>query len=218
MNKFEVLNAIREIGVVPVIRINDLDNARNAVEAMILGGIKIFEVTMTVPNAISLIDELSKREGLVVGAGTVLDPETAGECIDAGAAFVVSPSTNIDTVAYCNERQTAVMPGALTPTEIVNAWEAGADIVKVFPAGSLGGPKYIRSLKGPLPHIKMMPTGGVSIDSVADYLLSGAEAVGVGSELVDVRAVEEGRLDELTGAAKAYLQAVEKARASLKAG
>jgi 2-dehydro-3-deoxyphosphogluconate aldolase / (4S)-4-hydroxy-2-oxoglutarate aldolase len=148
----------------------------------------------------------------LIGAGSVLDPETARECISAGAQFIVSPATNFDTILYCNETEIVVMPGALTPTEIVNAWDAGADFVKVFPADSMGGARYLRSLKAPLPEIRLIPTGGVSQATAADFIRAGAEAVGVGADLVDLKAVREGRADDITNAAKKYLEIVAVAR------
>jgi 2-dehydro-3-deoxyphosphogluconate aldolase/(4S)-4-hydroxy-2-oxoglutarate aldolase len=167
---------------------------------------------MTVPGAVELIARLSEREDLLIGAGSILDPETARECIAAGAQFIVSPATNFDTILYCNETEIVVMPGALTPTEVVNAWDAGADFVKVFPADSMGGAKYLRSLKAPLPDIKLIPTGGVSQSTAAEFIRAGAAAIGVGADLVDLKAVREGRPGDITGAAKKYLEIVAEAR------
>ena len=168
---------------------------------------------MTVPNAVALILQLTTgREDLLIGAGSVLDPEQARDCINAGAKFIVSPTTNFDTIEYCNEKEIVVMPGALTPTEILNASEAGADIVKVFPADSMGGAKYLRSLKAPMPHLKLIPTGGVDQSTAADFIKAGAEAVGVGADLVDLKAIREKRAVDITAAAKKYSAIVREAR------
>jgi 2-dehydro-3-deoxyphosphogluconate aldolase/(4S)-4-hydroxy-2-oxoglutarate aldolase len=212
MNKPEVIARIREIGVIPVIRASSSEEALAVIEAIVAGGITAIEITMTVPGAVELITQLSSRDELLLGAGSVLDPETARECIDAGARFIVSPATNFDTILYCNETETVIMPGALTPTEIVNAWDAGADIVKVFPADSMGGAKYLKSLKAPLPQIKLVPTGGVDQTTAADFIRAGAEAVGVGADLVDLKAVREGRAADITNAARKYLEIVRAAR------
>jgi len=214
MSKEDVIARIRECGVLPVIRASSKEEARSVIDAIAAGGVSTIEVTMTVPNAMALIAELSvEREDLLIGAGSVLEPETARECIAAGAQFIVSPSTNFDTILYCNEFETVVMPGALTPTEIVNAWDAGADMVKVFPADSLGGAKYLRSLKAPLPHLRLVPTGGVDQTTAAEFIKAGAEAIGVGADLVDLKAVREGRANMLTTAARKYLEIVAAARA-----
>jgi 2-dehydro-3-deoxyphosphogluconate aldolase / (4S)-4-hydroxy-2-oxoglutarate aldolase len=214
MSKEDVIARISECGVLPVIRASSKEEARSVIDAIAAGGVSTIEVTMTVPNAMALIAELSvEREDLLIGAGSVLEPETARECIAAGARFIVSPSTNFDTILYCNEFETVVMPGALTPTEIVNAWDAGADMVKVFPADSLGGAKYLRSLKAPLPHLRLVPTGGVDQTTAAEFIKAGAEAIGVGADLVDLKAVREGRANMLTTAARKYLEIVAAARA-----
>jgi 2-dehydro-3-deoxyphosphogluconate aldolase/(4S)-4-hydroxy-2-oxoglutarate aldolase len=196
-----------------VIRASSKEEALAVIEAMAAGGITTIEITMTVPDAIDLIASLSStRDDLLIGAGSVLDPETARECIAAGAQFIVSPATNFDTILYCNETEIVVMPGALTPTEIVNAWDAGADFVKVFPADSMGGAKYLRSVKAPLPDIKLIPTGGVNQFTAAEFIKAGAEAIGVGADLVDLVAIREGRASDITSAAKKYLEIVKGAR------
>ena len=212
MNKDEVIARIRSSGVVPVIRASSKEEALAVIEAVVAGGITTIEVTMTVPNGVDLIDDLSGREELMIGAGSVLDPETARDCIDAGAKFVISPATNFDTIVYCNEAETVVMPGALTPTEIQNAWDAGADIVKVFPIDAMGGAKYLKSLKAPLPHLRLIPTGGISQSNAADFIKAGAEAIGVGADLCDLAAIREGRAGDITEAAKKYLEIVAGAR------
>lgn len=213
MTKAETISRITSGGVIPVIRASSREEALAVIEAIAAGGVTTIEITMTVPSAVELIRQLSdKRDDLLIGAGSVLDPETARECIDGGAKFIVSPATNFDTVLYCNEKEIVVMPGGLTPTEIANAWEAGADFVKVFPADSMGGAKYLRSLKAPLPDIKLIPTGGVTQETAADFIRAGAEAIGVGSDLVDLNAIRDGRASEITTAAKKYLEIVAEAR------
>lgn len=215
MSKNEVIEKIVAGGVIPVIRADSASEARLCIDALIAGGITVIEVTMTVPGAVDLITALATDVGddILIGAGTVLDEETASECIAAGAKFIVSPATNFDVIQYCVDSEIVVMPGALTPTEVVNAWEAGADFVKVFPAGSVGGPNYLRSLKAPLPHIKLIPTGGVSQANAADFIRAGAEAVGVGADLVDPNAVRQGQVASITENAQKYLSIVREARA-----
>lgn len=212
MNKDEIISRITSSGVIPVIRASSKEEALAVIDAIAAGGITTIEVTMTVPGAIELMGTLSTRDDLLIGAGSVLDPETARECIAAGAQFIVSPATNFDTILYCNESEIVVMPGALTPTEIVNAWDGGADFVKVFPADSMGGAKYLRSLKAPLPQIKLIPTGGVNQSTAAEFIKAGAEAVGVGADLVNLAAIREGRAGDITNAAEKYLEIVREAR------
>jgi 2-dehydro-3-deoxyphosphogluconate aldolase/(4S)-4-hydroxy-2-oxoglutarate aldolase len=213
MNKTDVISRIVTGGVIPVIRASSQEEALAVIEAIAAGGITTIEVTMTVPNSIELIAKLStERDDLLVGAGSVLDPEMARECIAAGAEFIVSPATDFDTIVLCNETETVVIPGALTPTEIVNAWDAGADFVKVFPADSMGGAKYLRSLKAPLPHIRLFATGGVTQTTAADFIKAGAEAIGVGADLADLKAIREGRASEITAAARKYVEIVAEAR------
>src|SRR6266849_4919488 len=219
MNKTEVIQRIKEIGVIPVVRASSEEEAISVVEAIKAGGLPLLEITMTVPGAVQVIEELVKRFGddAIVGAGTVLDAETARTCIDAGAQFIVSPAINLETIAFCRERNVTVMPGALTPTEIVQAWNAGADLVKVFPAGALGGASYIKSLKAPLPQIELVPTGGVTLANAAGFIEAGAAALGVGTDLVDISAIRAGQPEKITHAARAFLEVVRKARA-LEAG
>lgn len=211
-NKTEIISEIERVGVLPVVRAGSLEEARAVIEAVCAGGLTIIEVTMTVPGAVGLIRELSARDDLLVGAGTVLGPETAAACVEAGAKFIISPALNLDTITYCREHDIVVMPGALTPTEVVTAWHAGADFVKVFPAGAMGGAGYLRSLKAPLPHIKLIPTGGVSLATAADFIRAGASAIGVGADLVDLSAIREGRGQEITANARKYLEIVSEAR------
>jgi 2-dehydro-3-deoxyphosphogluconate aldolase/(4S)-4-hydroxy-2-oxoglutarate aldolase len=217
MNKTEVLQRIHETGLIPVVRAESAELAVQAVEAIKAGGIHVLEVTMTVPGAIGVIEQLTKMFGdeTLVGAGTVLDPETAKQCIEAGAQFVVSPALNEDTIAFCRNREIAVFPGALTPTEVVKAWKAGADAVKVFPASAVGGASYLKSLKAPLPQIELIPTGGVSLTTAAGFIAAGAFALGVGADLVDVKAIQSGNPQKVTEAARAYLAVVDEARRSI---
>jgi 2-dehydro-3-deoxyphosphogluconate aldolase/(4S)-4-hydroxy-2-oxoglutarate aldolase len=214
MDKQAVLARIREVGLIPVVRARSAEEAAVAAQAIREGGVPILEITLTVPGAIPLIEALARRFGdeVLVGAGTVLDAESARAVILAGARFVVSPALNLDTIACCRSYDVAVFPGALTPTEVVTAWRAGADMVKVFPAGALGGASYIKSLKAPLPQIELVPTGGVSLKTAGDFIRAGAAALGVGADLVDLAAVREGRAAELTERAQGYVEAVRQAR------
>src|SRR5205085_30903 len=215
MTKSEVVRQIRETGVIPVVPANSAAEAMRAIDAIREGGIAILEITMTVPSAVNVIEEVSARYGseALVGAGTVLDPETAKACISAGARFVVSPSLDLETIAFCRAQEVVVMPGALTPTEVVQAWTAGADFVKVFPAGAVGGASYIKALKAPLPQIELVPTGGVSLKTAADFIRAGASALGVGADLVDTKALSEGRADLITERARQFIEIVRAARA-----
>src|SRR5947208_1300181 len=215
MNKSQVLKRIREIGVIPVVRASSPEEAIQVVEAIKAGGLPVLEITMTVPGAVHVIEELVKRfDDAIVGAGTVLDAKTARACIDAGAKFIVSPALNLETIACCRELDVTVMPGALTPTEIVSAWNAGADFVKVFPCGAMGGASYIKSLKAPLPQIELVPTGGVTLATAASFIEAGAAAIGVGADLVDVKAIRAGQPEKITEAARAYVEEVRAARMS----
>ena len=214
MTRAETCARIEAIGIVPVIRAASPELALRAAEAVLAGGISVFEITMTVPDAPAVIKTLVARLGAraVVGAGTVLDAEAAARCIDAGAAFVVSPGFDPATVAAAHARGVPAMPGALTPTEVIAAWKAGADMVKIFPASAVGGPKYLRALRGPLPDVKLLPTGGVNAATAADYIAAGAAALGVGSELVDPAALARGDDAVLTARARELLTAVSAAR------
>lgn len=214
MNKSEVIQTIKEIGLLPVVRAASADEAMGVIDAIKEGGVSVLEITMTVPNAVRVMEEVSARYGsdVLVGAGTVLDPETARACILAGAKFVVSPALNTDTIALCRRYGVAVMPGALTPTEVVTAWTAGADFVKVFPANAMGGASYLKALKAPLPQIELIPTGGVSLTTAADFIKAGASALGVGTDLVDVKALRAGQANLITERAKQFLEIVREAR------
>jgi 2-dehydro-3-deoxyphosphogluconate aldolase/(4S)-4-hydroxy-2-oxoglutarate aldolase len=213
MQKAEVLKSLRGIGLVPVLRAESEDQALQLASAIAAGGVTVLEVTMTVPGAIRVMGRLAKeRPDILIGAGTVLDPETARMCILEGAQFVVSPALNLKTIDMCHRYGVAVLPGALTPTEIVTAWEAGADVVKVFPASALGGAKYLKSIKAPLPQVELIPTGGVSQATAAEFLEAGAFALGVGADLVDLKAIAKGTPETITENARKYLAIVRSVR------
>jgi 2-dehydro-3-deoxyphosphogluconate aldolase/(4S)-4-hydroxy-2-oxoglutarate aldolase len=197
MTTQEILSAITGIGVVPVVRTRSAESAIRAIEAIYRGGIRAAEITMTVPGAIRALEKLADQFGdrIVLGAGTVLDPETARACMLAGAEFFVTPTLKPATIEMVKRYSKVICPGALTPTEVLTAWEAGADVVKVFPCGNVGGPKYIKALKAPLPHVEMIPTGGVNLETTAEFLKAGACAVAVGGELVDAKTIKEGRYE-----------------------
>jgi 2-dehydro-3-deoxyphosphogluconate aldolase/(4S)-4-hydroxy-2-oxoglutarate aldolase len=217
MNKTEVIRRIRETGLIPVVRAESSDQAVRAVAALKAGGLDILEVTMTVPGAIEVIQALAAEYGdeTLIGAGTVLNPETAQTCIQAGATFIVSPALNEETIKFCRRQDVAIFPGALTPTEVVRAWKLGADAVKVFPAGAVGGASYLKALKAPLPQIELIPTGGVSLKTAADFIKAGAMALGVGADLVDPKALREGNAALLTERAREFLKIVQVTRASI---
>jgi 2-dehydro-3-deoxyphosphogluconate aldolase/(4S)-4-hydroxy-2-oxoglutarate aldolase len=213
MRKEDVLAELRKIGLVPVLRASSVDKALALATAIADGGVTVLEVTMTVPGAIEVMRRLAQeRPDILIGAGTVLDPETARMCILEGAKFVVSPALNIKTIEMCHRYSIAVLPGALTPTEVVTAWQAGADVVKVFPASAMGGAKYLTALKGPLPQVELIPTGGVSLATAHEFLHAGAFALGVGSDLVDAKAMAEGKPEKVTNTAKEYLRIVNEFR------
>ena len=209
----ETTSLLQQLGVVAVIRMKDADKLRGVVDAIAEGGVRAIEITMTVPGAVGLIETLAATlpPEIVVGAGTVTDAGTARAVIDAGARFVVSPVYRPEVVAACHERDVAACPGCFTPTEILDAHEHGADIVKVFPATALG-PQFIKDVRGPLPQVRLMPTGGVSLDNAGDWIRAGAVAVGVGSALLDTKAVEEGRFDVLVNNARRIVASVAAAR------
>jgi 2-dehydro-3-deoxyphosphogluconate aldolase / (4S)-4-hydroxy-2-oxoglutarate aldolase len=211
--------AIIKAGVVPVVRAATADQALKAIEAMYKGGIRAAEVTMTVPGAIRVLERVADEFGdrIILGAGTVLDPETARACMLAGAEFFVTPNLRLSTIEMCKRYSKVICPGALTPTEVVTAWEHGADVIKIFPADCMGGPKYIKALKAPLPHIEMIPTGGVSVETAGAFLKAGACAVAVGGELVNAKLMQEGKYDAIEQRARDILAAVEGARAEMLA-
>jgi len=212
--KENTLSLIREIGLVPIVRAPSAEDAFKAAEAIIEGGIGIAEITMTVPHAIRVMERVAERYGdkALLGAGTILDPETCRAALLAGAQFIVTPSLDVRVIEVAKRYSKAIVPGALTPTEVVTAWQAGADLVKIFPCGPVGGPKYIRALKGPFPHIDFVPTGGVNLETTPEFIKAGATAVAVGGELVDSNALKEGRLDVIAANARKYLDAVRAAR------
>jgi 2-dehydro-3-deoxyphosphogluconate aldolase / (4S)-4-hydroxy-2-oxoglutarate aldolase len=200
----EVVRKIGEIGIIPVVRASTVDEANRAV----------VEITMTVPNAISVIRELAQRHGgdVLIGAGTVTNAEQAESCVRAGAQFLVSPGLAVSVLSVARVHNRLAIPGALTPTELMNAQEQGAQLVKIFPCGSVGGPKYLKSLKAPFPHAQLIPTGGVNPANAAEFIAAGAYALGVGADLVDAAALREGNLEKITTVAKELVQAVATAR------
>jgi 2-dehydro-3-deoxyphosphogluconate aldolase/(4S)-4-hydroxy-2-oxoglutarate aldolase len=193
------------------------EDALKAVEAIVAAGLGIAEIAMTVANALRVMETVAERFGdkVLLGAGTILDPESCRAAMLAGAEFIVTPSLDVRVIELARRYSKPVFPGALTPTEVVAAWQAGADMVKIFPAGPVGGPKYIKALKGPLPQVELVPTGGVNLENTADFIKAGAAAVAVGGELVDVKALKEGKLDIITSNARKFLEAVRAARAAL---
>lgn len=219
MKASDILQFITSAGIVPVVRTSSAESAIQAIDAMYEGGVRAAEITMTVPGAIRALEKVADRFGdkLMLGAGTVLDPETARACMLAGAEFFVTPSLKVATIEMVKRYSKVICPGALTPTEVLTAWEAGADVVKVFPCGNVGGAKYIKALKGPFPQIEMIPTGGVNLETAGDFLKAGACAVAVGGELVDPKLIKESRFDVIAERAKQYLAAIAKARAEIAA-
>ncbi|MGI8992489.1 MAG: bifunctional 4-hydroxy-2-oxoglutarate aldolase/2-dehydro-3-deoxy-phosphogluconate aldolase [Bryobacteraceae bacterium] len=218
MTAREILSFITDIGIVPVVRTTSADAAVKSIEAIYRGGVRAAEITMTVPGAIKALEKVADQFGdkIMLGAGTVLDPETARICMLAGAQFFVTPSLRLSTIEMVKRYSKVICCGALTPTEVVTAWEAGSDVVKIFPANSVGGPKYIKALKGPLPHIEMIPTGGVNLETTGDFLKAGACAVAVGGELVDAKLIAEDRYDTIEDRARQFMAAVSKARSEMK--
>ena len=217
MSKETILSAIKEIGIVPIARTPSAEAALGAIEAIYNGGIRAAEITMTVPGAVKALEKLADRFGdkIVLGAGTVLDPETCRICMLAGAQFFVTPALNLATIEMAHKYSKPIFPGALTPTEVLAAWQAGADIVKIFPCDNVGGPKYIKALKGPFPQIDMIPTGGVNLQTAGEFLKAGACAVAVGGELVSAKLIKEGNYAAIEATAREYLTVISKARAEL---
>ena len=210
MTKEQVRQRILAVKIVPVVRASSPEQALGAADAVRAGGIPIVEVTMTVPGAIEVIAGLSRLMGsdVLIGAGTVLDASTAQKCLDAGAQFLVSPGFDPETVALARRLDVLIMPGALTPTEVITAWKAGADFVKIFPCGNVGGPAYIKSLKAALPQIPMIPTGGVNLETAAAFLRAGASALGIGGELISKAALDSGNFAAITESAKQFVALV----------
>lgn len=209
-----ILKWIREIALVPIVRTPDAESALAAVEALRSGGIDCFEITMTVRNALKAIEKVADRYGtqVLLGAGTVLDAETARACILAGAQFIVTPALNTGTIEMSRRYAKPIFPGALTPTEVLTAWQAGGDAIKVFPCNALGGAKYIKALKAPLPQVELVPTGGVNLHTVAEFLAAGSSAVGVGSELVDNKSIAEKNYSLISDRARKFREAALSAR------
>jgi 2-dehydro-3-deoxyphosphogluconate aldolase/(4S)-4-hydroxy-2-oxoglutarate aldolase len=217
-SKEKSLGRIREIGLVPIVRAPSPEDALLAAEAIVAGDIGILEITLTVPHAIQVMEKVADKFGdkVLLGAGTILDPETARMALLAGAQFIVTPSLNLQVIEMARRYSKPCMPGALTPTEIVTAWQAGADLVKIFPCGPVGGPKYIKALKGPFPQIEFVPAGGVNLETTPEFIKAGAAAVAVGSELVDLKTLRAGKLEVISANARLYVEAVRTARASLE--
>ena len=214
MKREAILSTIQRIGIVPIVRAAQPEQALEAVRAIHRGGILLAEVTMTVPGAVKLLEKLADEIGdqVLLGAGTVLDPETARACILAGAKFLVTPALKTSTIELARRYTTPIFPGALTPTEVLTAWEAGADAVKVFPCGTVGGAKYIKALKGPLPQVEMVPTGGVNLQTIGEFLQAGCMAAAVGTELVDQKTLDAGDYGTIESRARQFLEAVQAAR------
>ncbi|HLV88433.1 MAG TPA: bifunctional 4-hydroxy-2-oxoglutarate aldolase/2-dehydro-3-deoxy-phosphogluconate aldolase [Candidatus Sulfotelmatobacter sp.] len=213
----EVISRIAEIGIVPVVRAASVTEANRAVEAISAGGIPVVEITMTVPGAISVIREVSKQYAgkVLVGAGTVTNAEQAESCLRAGAEFLVSPGLSLPALSVARAAEKLAIPGALTPTELMTAQDHGAKLVKIFPCGNVGGPKYLKSLKAPFPGANLIPTGGVNAANAAEFIAAGAFALGVGADLVDATALREGNLDKIINAAKELVSAVAAARTAI---
>jgi 2-dehydro-3-deoxyphosphogluconate aldolase/(4S)-4-hydroxy-2-oxoglutarate aldolase len=205
---------IERVGLIPVLRAKSVAQGRAVVDAMIAGGITIVEVTMTVPGAINLLKELQKAYGseLLLGSGTVTTADQAQATIDAGAEFVVSPSLHPDVIRVTKTNKKISCPGALTPTEVITAWNAGADYVKIFPCSAVGGASYLKSLLAPFPHLKLIPTGGVTLQTAESFIKAGARALGVGSDLVNLAAIDAGHAENITETARAYLKVLTDAR------
>jgi 2-dehydro-3-deoxyphosphogluconate aldolase/(4S)-4-hydroxy-2-oxoglutarate aldolase len=215
MDKVEILHRLLCDGLIPVVRVASASEAVAVGAALQEGGVGVIEVTMSVPGALGVIRELAQRnpDGILIGAGTVLDPETGRAALLDGARFIVSPTLNLDLIRLCRRYGAVAVAGALTPTEILTAWEAGADLVKVFPVAQLGGPAYIRAVKAPLPQIPLVPTGGVDLGNVGDFIRAGAAALGVGGELVDRKAIAAGEFSAIAQSARKFLDAIRNARA-----
>jgi len=214
VSRSEILSRIKELAVVPIVRTPTAETAIASVEAVLEGGIECVEITLTVQNALKAIELVADRYGdrVLLGAGTVLDPESARACMLAGAQFIVTPSLNVRTVEMARRYSKPIFPGGLTPTEVLTGWEAGADGIKVFPCSALGGAKYIKALKAPFPHIELIPTGGVNLDTIGDFMKAGCAAVGVGSELIDTKTVMAGDYGLITARAHRFREAAAAAR------
>ena len=214
MEKRDIFNRMISEGLVPVVRVASAREAMDVADAIKEGGVTCIEITMTVQGAIDVIKELTQKykDEIILGAGTVLDPETGRAALLAGAQFIVSPTLNLDLIHLAHRYSAVVIPGAMTPTEILTAWNAGADMVKVFPAAQLGGPEYIKAIRGPLPQILLVPTGGVNLQNAGAFIKAGATALGVGGELVDKKAIKEKKFHIVTENSRAFLKAIQEAR------
>jgi 2-dehydro-3-deoxyphosphogluconate aldolase/(4S)-4-hydroxy-2-oxoglutarate aldolase len=214
MEKREVFNRMMSEGLVPVIRVSSAQEAIDVADAIKEGGVTLIEITMSVPGAIDVIKGLAQkyRDEIIMGAGTILDPETGRAALLAGAQFIVTPTLNLDVIQLAHRYSAVVVPGAMTPTEILTAWNAGADMVKVFPAAQLGGPEYLKAIRGPLPQILLVPTGGVNLQNAGAFIKAGAAALGVGGELVDKKAVKEKKFHIITENTRAFIKAIREAR------
>jgi 2-dehydro-3-deoxyphosphogluconate aldolase/(4S)-4-hydroxy-2-oxoglutarate aldolase len=213
MSRIDTLNRVLKTGIIAILRVPTSDHLANVARALLDGGIDVIEVTFTVPNALEILTAVKKDLGsrALLGMGTVLEPESARAALLAGAEFIVSPSLNLDVIRLCHRYDKVVVPGAFTPTEILAAWDAGADVVKVFPSDSVG-PGYLKALRGPFPQIRLMPTGGVNLETLPAFIKAGASAVGVGSSLVDPQAIRDGNFTHLRDLASEYVQAIKAAR------
>jgi 2-dehydro-3-deoxyphosphogluconate aldolase/(4S)-4-hydroxy-2-oxoglutarate aldolase len=214
MEKREVFNRMISEGLVPVVRVSTAQEAVDVADAIKEGGVTCIEITMTVRGAIEVIRELTQKyqDEIIMGAGTILDPETGRAALLAGAQFIVSPTLNLDLIQLAHRYSAVVIPGTMTPTEILTAWNAGADMVKVFPAAQLGGPEYLKAIRGPLPQILLVPTGGVNLQNAAAFIKAGATALGVGGELVDKKAIKEKKFNSITENTRAFLKVIQEAR------
>jgi len=215
MNRTEIAKRIETTGIVPIVRAPSAEVAASAARAVLAAGIDVLEITMTVPNALALLRQLRKELGeqVLLGAGTVLDAQTAKDCIAAGAEFIVAPGLDIETIRATHALDKPCMPGALTPTEVITAWKAGADMVKIFPCSALGGASYLRALKAPLPQVKMLPTGGVDVSTAADFIKAGAVALGVGAAVVDLKLLAQNGPNAVTERCRQLVEVVQAARA-----
>jgi 2-dehydro-3-deoxyphosphogluconate aldolase/(4S)-4-hydroxy-2-oxoglutarate aldolase len=216
-SKQKALDLIRKLGVVSIVRVSSTEDAPRAVEAIVAGGLNVVEITMTVPNALRVLERVAGQVGdkVLIGGGTILDPESCRAALLSGAEFIVTPSVDPKVIEMARRYSKVTIPGALTPTEIVLAWQSGADMVKIFPCEPVGGPRYIKALRSPFPHIEFVPTGGVDLKTTPDYIKAGAAAVAVGGEMVSATALREGKLEVITENARLYLEAVRSARQAL---
>jgi 2-dehydro-3-deoxyphosphogluconate aldolase/(4S)-4-hydroxy-2-oxoglutarate aldolase len=216
MEKREVFNRMVTEGLIPIIRVSSAKEAVNVADAIKAGGGSLIEMTMSVPGALDTIKDLTQKykDEIIMGAGTVLDPETGRAALLAGAQFIVTPTLNLDLIQLAHRYSAVIVPGAATPTEILTAWNAGADMVKVFPAAQLGGPEYLKALRGPLPQILLVPTGGVNLQNAGAFIKAGATALGVGGELVDKKAVKENKFEVITQNTRSFLKVIGEAKAA----